>query len=101
MNKQKTMIAIAISAVTGITFATAQAQEVSGGATTTAKPMSGNLAPITQQMLNGAAGDSKNWIHANGSYDQQRYYPGNQVNSGNVGKLAPKFVFQTAVLESM
>ena len=77
------------------------AQEVSGGATTTAKPMSKNLVPITQPMLNAAAGDPKNWIHSNGSYEQTRYYTGNQINSGNVGKLKPAFVFQTAVLESM
>ena len=77
------------------------AQEVSGGATTTAKPMSKNLVPITQPMLNAAASDPKNWIHSNGSYEQTRYYVGNQINSGNVGKLKPAFVFQTAVLESM
>ena len=76
------------------------AQEVSG-ATTTAKPMSKNLVPITQPMLNAAASDPKNWIHSNGSYEQTRYYVGNQINSGNVGKLKPAFVFQTAVLESM
>ena len=78
------------------------AQEiVGGGATTAAKPMSGNLVSITQPMLNAAASDSKNWIHSNGSYEQTRYYPGNQINAANVGKLRPAFVFQTAVLESM
>ncbi len=55
--------------------ATVPAQEIAGGgATTTAKPMSGNLVPITQPMLNAAGGDPKNWIHANGSYEQTRYY---------------------------
>src|SRR3954447_11451847 len=62
-------------------FAHAQGQEVSGGATTTAKPMPGTLTSITQPMLNSAAGDAKNWIHANGSYDQSRYYAGNQINT--------------------
>ncbi len=78
------------------------AQEISGGgATTAAKPMSSNLVSITQPMLNAAATDAKNWIHSNGSYEQTRYYPGAQINAGNVGKLKPAFVFQTAVLESM
>ena len=77
------------------------AQETPGGATTTAKPMSSNLVSITQPMLNAAGGQANNWIHPNGSYDQTRYYPGSQINTGNVGKLSPKFVFQTAVLESM
>ena len=77
------------------------AQETPGGATTTAKPMSSHLVSITQPMLNGAGGQANNWLHPNGSYDQTRYYPGSQINTGNVGKLSPKFVFQTAVLESM
>ena len=56
---------------------------------------------VSQAALDGAASDAKNWIHPNGSYDQTRYYPGAQINAGNVGKLKPAFVFQTAVLESM
>jgi alcohol dehydrogenase (cytochrome c) len=76
------------------------AQEVSGAATTTTKAMA-NGPNISQAALDAAANDAKNWIHPNGSYDQMRYYPGAQVNAGNVGKLKPAFVFQTAVLESM
>jgi len=80
----------------------ASAQSESGGAsTTTTKAMSGSLPPVTQEMLDRAGSDAKNWIHSNGSYDQQRYYPGKQINAGNVKSLKPAFVFQTAVLESM
>ncbi|HET8831669.1 MAG TPA: PQQ-binding-like beta-propeller repeat protein [Casimicrobiaceae bacterium] len=77
------------------------AQETGTGATTTAKPMPNTLPSVTTAMLEGAGGDSKNWIHPNGSYAQTRYYPGNQINTSNVAKLRPAFVFQTAVLESM
>ncbi len=77
------------------------AAEVSGGATTTARPMSKALAPVSQAMLDGAAKERANWLHPNGSYEQTRYYPGTQINRSNVGKLKPAFVFQTAVLESM
>jgi PQQ-dependent dehydrogenase (methanol/ethanol family) len=77
------------------------AQEVSGAATTTAKPMSKNLVSITGDMLAKADGDPKNWIHSNGNYSNTRYYPGAQINAGNVGRLRPAFTFQTAVLESM
>ena len=45
----------------------ASAQEVSGGATTTAKAMTKAPAPITQAMLDAAGADAKNWIHSNGS----------------------------------
>ncbi len=77
------------------------AQEISGSATTTGSPMSSSLIPVTQAMLDGAGKDTKNWIHSNGSYDNARFYAGNQINTTNVGKLKPAFVFQTAVLESM
>jgi alcohol dehydrogenase (cytochrome c) len=80
---------------------TVHAQETGTGATTTMKPVPSTLPQITAEMLNSAGGDPKNWIHPNGSYAQTRYYPGNQINSGNVNRLRPAFVFQTAVLESM
>jgi alcohol dehydrogenase (cytochrome c) len=77
------------------------AQEVTGAATTTAKAMTKAPTAITQDMLNKAGGDAKNWIHSNGSYDQTRYYTGKAINAANVAKMKPAFVFQTAVLESM
>ena len=80
--------------------ANVQGQEIAGAATTTAKAMSKSPS-VSQAMLDKAATDANNWIHANGSYDQHRYYPGNQVNAANVSKLKPAFIFQTAVLESM
>jgi alcohol dehydrogenase (cytochrome c) len=92
--------AAAIALAFGSIVAT-PAQDMSGSSTTTAAPMSSALAPVSQAMLDGAAKDTKNWIHANGSYDNARFYAGNQINTANVGKLKPAFVFQTAVLESM
>ncbi|TMG93307.1 MAG: quinonprotein alcohol dehydrogenase, partial [Betaproteobacteria bacterium] len=65
--------------------ASAAAQEVTGSATTTTRPMSASLANVTQAMLDGAGSDSKNWLHSNGSYEQTRYYAGKQINAGNVG----------------
>ena len=91
-----------IAAAAAIAFSMpAGAQETGTGATTTAKAMPGTLPQITAAMLDAAGNDPKNWIHPNGSYAQTRYYPGTQINTGNVGKLRPAFVFQTAVLESM
>jgi len=92
--------AASIALALGYVAATA-AQEVSGSGTTTGSPMSANLVPVTQSMLDAAGSDAKNWVHPNGSYDQTRYYTGAQINTTNVGKLKPAFVFQTAVLESM
>jgi glucose dehydrogenase len=77
------------------------AAEIEGGATSMARPMSSKLGMVTQQRLNGAHGDKNNWLHVNGGYNQTRYYPGSQIDSGNVGKLRPAFVFQTALIESL
>lgn len=77
------------------------AAEIEGGVAAQAKPMSSRLGAVTQKRLNGAAGDKSNWLHVNGDYTQARYYQGTQINSGNVSKLRPAFIFQTAVTESM
>src|SRR5512140_2821484 len=98
MSVRSRFLAVAAAASLAIPLAHAQA-EVS--ATTTTRPMNASMRAITQQMLDAAANDPKNWIHSNGSYDQQRFYPGKQVNASNVSRLKPAFVFQTAVLESM
>ena len=59
------------------------------------------LGGLSQARLNAADKDGKNWLHVNGGYSQQRFFPGNQINTGNVSKLKPAFMFQTQVLESM
>ena len=98
MNHRITIAGAAVAFALGAIGAAAQE---TGTATTSAKPMSGNLTSISDAMLQNAAGDPKNWIHPNGNYANTRYYPGAQITAANVGKMTPKFVFQTAVLESM
>jgi alcohol dehydrogenase (cytochrome c) len=56
---------------------------------------------VTQGQLNAAGGQGNNWLHTNGDYAQTRFYPGKQINAGNVKKLRPVFSFQTEVRESM
>ena len=56
---------------------------------------------VSQEQLSGAAGDESNFLHTNGNYDQTRYYPGKQINTSNVGKLRPAWIFQTEVKESL
>ena len=58
-------------------------------------------APVSQEQLNAAAGDANNFLHTNGNYDQTRYFPGKQINTSNVGKLHPAWIFQTEVKESL
>ena len=68
-------------------------------ATTTTRPAP--VPTVTQEMLSGAATDTKNNLHTNLNYDQTRYYKGKQINKSNVGKLRPSWIFQTEVVESL
>jgi alcohol dehydrogenase (cytochrome c) len=77
-----------------------QAQEIQGGAAATGAPVPKAIS-ASQGKLDAAAGDSANFLHSNGSYAQTRYYPATQINTKNVSKLKPAFVFQTEVVESM
>ena len=54
---------------------------------------------VTQDQLNAAARDESNFLHTNGNYDQTRYFPGDQINTWNVGKLRAAWIFQTEVQE--
>jgi PQQ-dependent dehydrogenase (methanol/ethanol family) len=77
----------------------ASAQEVKQVATPTTK--TANVTPVSQAMLDKAAGDSANFLHTNGDYNQQRFHPAKQINAGNVKKLRVAWIFQTEVRESM
>ena len=54
---------------------------------------------VTQEQLSAAASDANNFLHTNGNYDQTRYFPGKQIDTSNVGKLHPAWIFQTEVKE--
>ncbi len=56
-------------------------QEISGGATTSATPMPSS-PNVSQAALGMGPKDAKNWLHSNGSYEQTRYYNGDQINEG-------------------
>ncbi len=56
---------------------------------------------VSQAQLNNAGKQGKDWLHTNGDYAQTRFYPGTQINAGNVKKLKSVFTFQTEVRESM
>src|SRR6476619_5203188 len=74
---------------------------VAGTNLTLAKAKEAPVSPVSQDQLNAAAGDDANFLHTNGNYDQTRYFPGKQINTSNVGKLHPAWIFQTEVKESL
>jgi len=73
----------------------AQAQEVKGAT------KYGDMRTVTQRMLNAAAGDGNNFLHTNHNYRQTRFYPNAQINTANVHRLRPAWIFQTDVKETM
>jgi PQQ-dependent dehydrogenase (methanol/ethanol family) len=87
-------VAIACAAIS-----TAGAQEIEH---TTAKAVTNAPATaVTQEQLSAAASDTTNFLHTNGNYDQTRYFAGKQIDTSNVGKLHPAWIFQTEVKESL
>ena len=61
----------------------------------------GDMNTVTQDLLNRAATDGNNFLHTNGNYQQTRFYPNSQINTANVQRLHPAWVFQTDVKESL
>jgi PQQ-dependent dehydrogenase (methanol/ethanol family) len=78
----------------------AVAQEVRQDKPAAANP-SVTPSNVTQDMLNGAASDARNFLHTNGDYTQKRYHPAAQINTSNVQRLRPAWIFQTDIKESM
>ena len=95
-SSQRGVLAVAVAlAAFGAT-----AQEIQGGAAPTGSPVPKSIA-VSQAKLDAADKDGANFLHSNMNYAQTRYYPATQINTGNVAKLKPAFLFQTEVLESM
>ena len=99
--QSKQLSSIAAGMIAASLAGGAIAGEIQNQSTSSGKPMSSKLVPVSQDMLNASNADKNHWLHSNGNYAQTRYYPADQINTGNVSKLRPAFVFQTAVMESM
>jgi alcohol dehydrogenase (cytochrome c) len=59
------------------------------------------ISPVTQDALNAAAKNSKNFLLTNGNYAQTRFYPAKQIGRDNVKNLHVAWIFQTDVKESL
>jgi alcohol dehydrogenase (cytochrome c) len=88
--------ALALS-ISGISLVSAQETPQGARAARSAAPS----INVTQDMLNRADADGKNFLHTNGDYNQQRFFPEDQINRSNVKRLHPAWIFQTEVKESL
>ena len=96
MTQRGSFHAIAAGGVALVALAaSAGAQETGSGV------LYGDMQTVTRALLDRAAGDGNNFLHTNGNYHQTRYYPARQINTSNVHKLRPAWIFQTEVVESM
>jgi alcohol dehydrogenase (cytochrome c) len=94
-------LAVAIAAALGALAGSAWGQaEVAGQAAATGAPVPKAIS-VSQQQLDAAEKEGRNFLASNGSYAQTRFYPAKQINTNNVARLRPAFQFQTEVLESM
>jgi alcohol dehydrogenase (cytochrome c) len=101
MTQTRTIMLLASAAALALASAVAanaQSEVKQGGGT---GAMAAPAANVTQEMLNGAGGDSKNFLGTNGDYNQRRFYPGKQINTKNVKDLRVAWIFQTDIRESM
>ncbi|MBV9742020.1 MAG: PQQ-binding-like beta-propeller repeat protein [Hyphomicrobiales bacterium] len=78
-----------------VTMGTASSQEVKSAV------KYGDMNTVTQDLLNRAESDGNNFLLTNGDYWQRRYYPNTQINTANVARLHPAWIFQTEVKESL
>jgi PQQ-dependent dehydrogenase (methanol/ethanol family) len=94
------IICAAIFGIAGLLTGPAKAQqETKQEAKTTAGQAM--IAPVTQDQLNAAAKNSKNFLLTNGNYAQTRFYPAKQISRDNVKNLHVAWIFQTDVKESL
>ena len=66
-----------------------------------ADAMPAGAAPVTQEMLDRAASDARDFLHTNGNYDQTRFYPAAQITEQRGQARARPSIFQTEIVESM
>src|SRR5215813_8081284 len=53
---------------------------------------------VTDDRLLNAENDAANWLMYNRIYGGWRYSPLDQINTGNIAKLVPKFIFAGGTL---
>jgi len=88
-------------AAAALLFAQCQANAQEVQHTSKIKTQEAPARSVSQAELNNAATDVKQFLHTNENYEQTRFYPGKQIDTSNVGKLRPAWIFQMDVKESL
>jgi alcohol dehydrogenase (cytochrome c) len=101
--KAKTLAGTSLAALlicigTGAAYAQPATQST-GGPSGVSAPVTVNV-DVTYQDLLGADQNPNNWMLYGRTYNNQRYSPLDQINTGNVGSLEPAAIIQTGVTGS-
>ena len=99
MKNVKRLAAFAAAVGVGLLSSAAIGQEVKQEKQSAAG--NANVAPVTQEQLNAADKNSRDFLLTNGNYAQTRFYPGKQISRDNVKNLHVAWIFQTDVKESL
>src|SRR5262245_56421234 len=91
---------LAAAAILSGPVGAACAQEIKAAATTLWEEVTADIRVAAETLL-GTETDKANWLQTNGGYSNQRFSPIDQINTRNVNRLRPVFIFQTEVKESM
>src|SRR3981189_1619950 len=96
---KRAIFAAALAGVAGFLIESVLAQETKQET----KKTSGQamVSPVTQDQLNTADKNAKNFALHNVNYAQTRFHPARQINRDNVKKLHVAWIFQTDVKESL
>jgi len=98
---EKTLSGLCSAVGVASLIATLASHNVVAGEEVQGSTLYGNMQTVTQDMLDHAAGDSNNFLHTNGNYDQTRFYPAEQINLENVHKLKRAWTFKMDVVDSL
>ena len=59
--------------------------------------LAAHAEPVTPDRLKAAGADTANWLTHGRDYSNQRFSPLDQINTGTIKKLVPKWIYQTGV----
>src|SRR6478735_10065960 len=96
---KRAVFAAALAGVASFLIGPAFAQETKQEAKKT--PSQARVSPVTQDQLNAADKNAKNFLLTNVNYAQTRFHPARQIGRDNVKNLHVAWIFQTDVKESL
>src|SRR6266853_2681471 len=97
--RKHTIFAAALAGVASFLIEPVFAQETKQETKKTAGQAT--VSPVTQDQLNAADKNAKNFLLTNVNYAQSRFHPSRQIGRDNVKNLHVAWIFQTDVKESL